>query len=195
MSTRVYLSQHTCQTTHEEDTPVCIRIQLSRATVKDLHSRLQHAYQRDDVRLVRRTTVLLDLLVHHVPVEVLNERWGLSTSCLYHWRQAFRLRGMDSVVYHHGGGRRPKWTPRQKKRLVELIEAGPLVVGFETACGNAVLRRVLIWREFGVLDKRQYAGTLLHNLGFSFQTCIPHIVVRVCVAAIVKTYHLATLAL
>ena len=26
-------------------------------------------------------------------------------------------------------------------------------------------------------------------------TCIPHIVVRVCVAAFVKTYHLATLAL
>ena len=41
---------------------MCIRIQLSRATVKDLHSRLQHAYQRDDVRLVRRTTVLLTCL-------------------------------------------------------------------------------------------------------------------------------------
>ena len=50
MSTRVYLSQHTCQTTQQEDTPVCIRIQLSRATVNDLHKRLQHAYQRDDVR-------------------------------------------------------------------------------------------------------------------------------------------------
>ena len=48
-----------------------IRIQLSRATVKDLHSRLQHAYRRDDVRLVRRITVVIDLLVHHVPVEVL----------------------------------------------------------------------------------------------------------------------------
>ena len=57
---------------------MCIRIQFSRATVKDLHSRLQHAYQRDDVRLVRRTTVLLDLLVHQVPVEVLSQRWGLS---------------------------------------------------------------------------------------------------------------------
>jgi transposase len=148
---------------------VCLRIQLSRATVKDLHSRLQHAYQRDDVRLVRRTTVLLDLLVHHVPVEVLNERWGLSTSCIYQWRQAFLLRGMDSLVYHHGGGRRPKLTPRQKKRLVELIEAGPLVVGFETACWNAGLLRVLIWREFGVLYNRQYVCTLLHNLGFSFQ--------------------------
>ena len=78
MSTRVYLSKHTCQTTQQEDTPVCIRIQLSRATVNDLHTRLQHAYQRDDVRLVRRITVLLDLLVHHVPMAVLCERWGLS---------------------------------------------------------------------------------------------------------------------
>jgi transposase len=148
---------------------VRIRIQLSRATVKDLHSRLQHAYQRDDVRLVRRITVLLDLLVHQVPLVGLCERWGLSPSCLYDWQKAFLLRGMDSLVYGHSGGRPPKLTPRQKKRLVELIEAGPLVVGCETACWNSVLIRVLIWREFGVLYNRQYVCTLLHNLGFSFQ--------------------------
>jgi transposase len=148
---------------------VSLRIQLSRATVKDLYRRLQHAYQRDDVRLVRRTTVLIDLLVHHVAVEVLGARWGLSLSCIYQWRQAFLLQGMDSVIYHHGGGRRPKLTPRQKKRLVELIEAGPLVVGCETACWTSVLIRVLIWREFGVLYNCQYVCTLLRNLGFSFQ--------------------------
>ena len=169
MSTRVYLSQHTCQTTHEEETPVCLRIQLSRTTVKDLHRRLQHAYQRDDVRLVRRLTVLLDLLVHQVPMAVLCERWGLSPSCLYAWQQAFLLRGLDSLVYGHSGGRPPKLTPRQKKRLVELIEAGPLVVGCETACWTSVLIRVLIWREFGVLYNRHYVCTLLHDLGFSFQ--------------------------
>jgi transposase len=148
---------------------VCIKIQLSRATVKELHNRLQHAYQRDDVRLVRRITVLLDLLGHQVPVEVLSARWGLSPSGLYHWRQAFLLRGMESLVYHQSGGRRPKLTPRQKKRLVELLEAGPQVVGCETACWTAVLIRVLIWREFGVLYNGQYVCTLLHNLGFSFQ--------------------------
>src|SRR5437588_1534954 len=169
MSTRVYLSKHTCQTTHEEETPVCLKIQLSRATVKELHSRLQHAYQRDDVRLVRRITGLLDLLAHQVPVDVLSERWGLSPSCLYHWRQAFLLRGMDSLAYHHSGGRRPKLTSRQKKRLVELLEAGPQVVGCETACWTSGLIRVLIWREFGVLYNCQYVCTLLHNLGFSFQ--------------------------
>lgn len=148
---------------------MCLRIQLSRATVKDLHSRLQDAYRRDDMRLVRRTTVLIDLLVHRVPVAVLCERWGLSPACLYAWQQAFLLRGMDSLVYGHGGGRRPKLTPSQKKRLVALLDAGPLVVGCETACWNAVLIRVLIWREFGVLYNRQYVCTLLHNWGVSFQ--------------------------
>jgi hypothetical protein len=108
MSTRVYLSKHTCETTHEEDTPVCIRIQLSHATVQDLSSRLQHAYRCDEVRLVRRTTVLIDLLVHHVPMAVLCERWGLSASCLSDWQRAFLLHGLESLRYRHGGGRRPK---------------------------------------------------------------------------------------
>ena len=36
-----------------------LRIQVSAATVKALHARLQQAYLKDDVRLVRRTTVLI----------------------------------------------------------------------------------------------------------------------------------------
>jgi transposase len=118
---------------------------------------------------VRRTTVLIDLLVHHVPVVVVCERWGLSSACIYGWQKAFLLRGLDSLVYGQGGGRHPKLSPKQKQRLVELIDAGPLVVGCETACWTSVLIRVLIWREFGVLYNCQYVCTLLHNLGFSFQ--------------------------
>src|SRR5919108_2067303 len=169
MSKRVYLPTNHCRTTPSEDTPMRLRIQLSHATVKALHSRLQDAYHKDDVRLVRRITVLIDLLVHHVPIALLCERWELSPSCLYDWQKAFLLRGLDSVGYSHGGGRQPKLTPKQKKRLVELLEAGPLVVGCETACWTSVLIRVLIWREFGVLYNCQYVCTLLHNLGFSFQ--------------------------
>jgi transposase len=169
MSKRVYVSIDISVTPEQEDTPVSIRIQVSAATVKALHTRLQQAYLKDDVRLVRRTTVLIDLLVHHVPMAVLCERWGLSSSCLYDWQRAFLLHGLDSLCYRYSGGRRPKLTPRQKKRLVELMEAGPQVVGCETACWTSVLIRVLIWREFGVLYNRQYVCTLLHNLGFSFQ--------------------------
>src|SRR5262247_2941022 len=169
MSKRVYVFIDIAVTTAQEDTPVSLRIQVSAATVKALHARLQQAYRKDDVRLVRRTTVLLDLLVHHVPMAVMCERWGLSSSCLYGWQRAFMLHGMESLHYRHSGGRRPKLTPKQKERLVELLEAGPQVVGCETACWTSVLIRVLIWREFGVLYNRQYVCTLLHNLGFSFQ--------------------------
>src|SRR5262245_51576766 len=169
MSKGVYVSIDISVPTEQEDTPVSLRIQVSAATAKALHARLQQAYLKDDVRLVRRTTVLIDLLVHHVPMAVLCERWGLSSSCLYGWQRAFLLHGMESLHYRHSGGRRPKLTPRQKKRLVELLEAGPQVVGCETACWTSVLIRVLIWREFGVLYNRQYVCTLLHNLGFSFQ--------------------------
>ncbi len=95
MSKQVYLSKNNVRIMQEEETPVSIRIQRSRATVKDLHSRHQHAYQRADVRLVRRSTVLIDLLGHQVPVAVLCERWHLSPSCLYDWQRAFLVRGME----------------------------------------------------------------------------------------------------
>ena len=108
MSKRVYLSIDISVIPDQEDTPVSIRIQVSSATVKALHTRLQQAYIKDDVRLVRRTTVLIDLLVHHVPMAVLCERWSLSASCLYDWQRAFLLHGLDSLVYRHSGGRRPK---------------------------------------------------------------------------------------
>jgi len=148
---------------------VSMRIQLSNATVKALHTRLHQAYQQDDIRLVRRISVLLDLMTHKATVPVLCERWGLSPACIYGWQKAFLLHSMYSLVYHHSGGRPPKLTPSQKKRLLELLDAGPRVVGCETACWNSVMIRVLIWREFGVLYNRHYVCTLLHNLGFSFQ--------------------------
>ena len=112
--------------------------------------------------------MLLDRLVHPVPLAVLCERWGLSASCLYDWQKAFLLHGLESLCSRHSGGRRPKLTPKQTCRLGELLAAGPRVVGCETACWDAVLRRVLSWRECGVLSNRPDVCPLLHTWGFSF---------------------------
>lgn len=136
MSTWVYLSKNPCQTTQEEHTPVCIRIQASHATVKAWQPRLQDAYRRDDVRVVRRLSVRLELLTQTASVTVLGARWGRSPSCLHAWQKAFMVRGMASLVSRHRGGRPEQWTPSQKKRLVELIEAGPLVGGLRRPVGT-----------------------------------------------------------
>jgi transposase len=146
-----------------------IRIQFTRPTVKALQQRLQEAYRRDDVRLVRRIDALLEHVGNGVPVTVLSQRWGFTPACFYAWLKEFMLDGLASLGDQPGGGRKAKLTPSQKKRLGELIEAGAEAAGFETACWNSILIRVLIEREFGVLYDRYYVCELLRNLGYSFQ--------------------------
>jgi transposase len=146
-----------------------VRIQLSRQTVKAMQRRLQTAYRQDDVRMVRRIQALLDHLVNEVPVAVLSTQWGFSPPCFYEWLTALILDGLNSLGYPSSGGRKAKLTPTQKKRLGELIDAGPEAAGFGSGCWNSILLRLLIEREFGVLYNRYYVCELLRNLGYSFQ--------------------------
>jgi transposase len=169
MSEWVYLTIDLSVTTVQEETSVSLRIQSSAATVKALHTRLPQADLKDDVRLVRRLTVLLDLLGPHVPIAGLSARWGRSTSCLYDWPQAFGLHGLDRFGSRPRGGRRPQLPPKQNKRRVERREAGPRGGGGEPACWHSVRIRVLSGRECGVLSTRQDVWTLLHHVGVSLQ--------------------------
>jgi hypothetical protein len=50
---------------------VNIRIRLSRQTVKAMQARLHQAYDRGDLRLVRRISVLLEYLTHATPIATL----------------------------------------------------------------------------------------------------------------------------
>jgi hypothetical protein len=129
---------------------------------------VHQAYRKDDGRLVRRTTGLSDLCVHPGPLAVLCARWGLRTAGLYDGHSACLLHGLERWRSRHGGGRRPKGPPQPQPRGVELLEAGPRVVGGEPACGDAGRLRVLLWRECGVLSNRQSGCPFLHNVGFAF---------------------------
>jgi len=145
------------------------RIQLTRPTVKAMQERLHQAYERGDIRLVRRISVLLEHVLHQLPVSTVNECWDVSVSCIYVWLNELLVHGIGSLVYHHGGGRPAKLTPTQKKQLCAWIDAGPQAAGFETACWNTLLIQELIRRKFGVLYNRFYVCELLRNLGYSFQ--------------------------
>jgi transposase len=134
-----------------------------------MQDRLHGAYNRGDIRLVRRISALLEHFVQHTPVSELRERWGFSVACFYIWLKELLLEGLDSLVYQQAGGRPPRLTKTQKQRLCELIDAGPQPAGFDTACWSALLIQELIRREFHVLYNRYYVCELLRNLGYSFQ--------------------------
>jgi transposase len=145
------------------------RISLSRTTVKELQARLEHAYTRGDVRLVRRISVLLDYLAHGLVLADITAHWHVSPASVYNWLRGFLTQGFASLAYHHGGGRPSKLTPTQKQKLCTLLDGGPQAAGFEPGCWSTLLIQQLIQQEFKVVYNRFYVGELLHNLGYTYQ--------------------------
>jgi transposase len=143
-------------------------IHFTRPTVKMLIERLQAAYAKADLPLVRRISALLDV-AREKDVAQVADKYGVARQTIYDWLSAFLSCGVDSLVYHRSTGRKPRLNQEQKDRLVQLVEAGPEAAGFGTACWTSLLIQQLIYQEFGVLYNRHYVCTLLHGLGFSFQ--------------------------
>ncbi len=145
-----------------------ISIRFAPQTVKMLIQRMQFAYRVGDLRLVRRTSALLHLAKQPMIAQVA-ETYSVARQTVYDWLKALMCHGEGSLVYHRSPGRKPRLTATQKQRLAELIQAGPQMAGFPTACWTSVLIQQLIRREFGVLYNRYYVCELLRTLGFSFQ--------------------------
>jgi len=134
-----------------------------------MRERLQAAYRRGDVQVVRRISALLGHVVGGEKVETLSRRWGFSLATFYNWLNELLVKGVKSLVYSQRSGRPAKLTKTQKKELGQCIDAGPPAAGFDSACWSSILIQVLIEKEFGVCYDRFYVCELLRNLGFSFQ--------------------------
>jgi transposase len=147
---------------------VSIRIQMSRGLVKQLNEQWGRAFQRGDLRLVRRLTALL-LVAEHEAIEVVAQAVQMADATIYAWGRAFILYGEASLRYRSAPGRPAKLTSSQKQRLRELITAGPDAAGYATGCWTSSVVQALIQREFGVLYNVHYLSELLRNLGFSYQ--------------------------
>ena len=145
-----------------------LSIHFHNATVKALTQRLEGAYRRGDVRLVKHILALLDI-AQDIPVATVAQRLRVSEGSVYRWLKAFLLEGYASLVYRLSPGRPAKLTQTQKTRLKLLVTAGPEAAGFPTGCWSRLLIQHLIQREFGVLYDEQYVCELMRNLGFSFQ--------------------------
>jgi transposase len=146
-----------------------MRIQWTKLTVKALHKRLQQAYTAGDKRLVRRLSVLLAVGQHKARVPEVAQQWGISVAIVYQWLQEFLGERLASLPYRWGRGRKSKLTDSQKRRLCQLLDAGPVAGGFSCGCWSSVLVAKLIQQEFNVMYNRFYVCTLLKTLGYSFQ--------------------------
>lgn len=146
-----------------------VRITISNQTVKGIQTRLIGAYNRGDKRLIRKISVLLEVIESDGDIERVSHKWQISAAIVYEWLRALIQDGVESLKYQRKGGRAPKLSRAQKKALCQWLDGDPQAAGFESGCWNSLLVQELIRREFKVLYNRNYVCQLLRQLDYTFQ--------------------------
>jgi transposase len=144
------------------------RITFSQATVKRIKEELEKAYDRGDLRAVRRLSVLM-MIGERMTLTWIVTTWNVCEQTVYNWLNAFLFERWDSIAYGKSSGRPPRLTKTQKRQLYDLVKAGPEKAGYATGCWTSVLIQDLIYQKFHVLYNRFYVCELLRHLGFSRQ--------------------------
>jgi transposase len=144
------------------------RITFSKATVKQLRAELRKAYDRGDLRVVRRLSVLV-MIGERMRLDDILSVWNVSAQSVYTWLKEFVEKRWQSLDIGKAPGRPPRLTKTQKCQLSAWIKAGPEACGYPTGCWTSVFIQDLIYKKFHVLYNRFYVCELLHHLGFSRQ--------------------------
>jgi len=94
---------------------------------------------------------------------------GASLSSLQRWRRIYQKKGFEGLRPRPTPGRPPQLSPSQRRRLVRLLQRGPLAFGYATELWT--LKRVaeLIERELHVLYHPGHVWRVLLSLGWSCQ--------------------------
>jgi transposase len=145
-----------------------VRIRIGAELGKELTTILRQATRAGDLRLFRRVAAVL-ALGRGETVPSIAASLGVSPASVSGWLKTLLVEGVAGLRVQWRGGRPSKLTKPQKRRLVELVKAGPEAAGYPTGCWTACLIQHLIQREFGVAYNVQYVADLLRQLGFSFQ--------------------------
>ena len=145
-----------------------IRISLRKGELEALLERLQQAYARGELRLIKRIHALLSIIEGKGVSEVA-DLLKLSLQTIYNYVTAFLLKRVESLVYKRPPGRPRKLSKTQRKVLAKLIERGPEKAGYDCGCWDTVLIQDLIYTRFGVEYTPHYVAELLKTMGFSYQ--------------------------
>jgi len=147
---------------------VSFTLHLSLSTRKQLYRRLQQAYARGALRLVKRIHALL-ALAEAMSVQDVATMLGIGEQTVRDYRNLFLLKQLASLTYKRPPGRPSKLTKAQRRELADVLKAGPQAAGYTSGCWHTPMIQDLIQSRFGVAYHPHYLATLLHNLGFSYQ--------------------------
>ncbi len=96
-------------------------------------------------------------------------RFRVSRMPVNRWRRALTAGGRAALASKGAGGARCKLTPGQLRELEAVLDAGPVVWGWEDQCWTLARIAELVWRRFRVGYTLAGLDVLLHRIGWSVQ--------------------------
>jgi transposase len=144
------------------------RLKLSGTQRRELEGELVGARQAGDLLRTRRVLAILALEEGFVVSEVA-AMLRVTRQAVRGWLQRYLVKGARGLRTKKSPGRPPKLTKTQRRKLCELIDAGPAQAGLIGNCWRSPMIQHLIHERFGVFYCVRYISELLKSLGYSYQ--------------------------
>lgn len=120
-------------------------------------------------QLEERRLRAVDLLADGKSLTEVAELVGADVSSVKRWKRAWKQGGVTALASRPNHGRPSKLTAAEKRRVAQIVRAGPLRAGFMTDWWTCKRVAEVIRREFAVTYHPDHVGRLLHALGFTQQ--------------------------
>jgi len=144
------------------------RFGLSRAQREELDCELAGARRAGDLPRVNRVLSILVLAEGMVVIQVAGVL-KVSGEAVRGWLKRYLVEGVRGLRAKKSPGRPPKLTKSQRRKLCELIDAGPAKAGLNGNCWRSPMIQHLIHEHFGVYYSARYISALLKSMGYSYQ--------------------------
>uniref|UniRef100_UPI000A855127 winged helix-turn-helix domain-containing protein n=1 Tax=Leptospira weilii TaxID=28184 RepID=UPI000A855127 len=117
-------------------------------------------------RLEKRRLKGITLLKKGYTCYGVSKKFGVSKQSVMRWRDKYESEGIEGVKWN---GQRGRLSISEKKELKRIILKGPISNGYPHELWSTYRVSEIIRKKFGVTYHQDYVGTLLHQLGFSYQ--------------------------
>ncbi len=143
-------------------------LRLSGVQCRELEGELVKARQDGDMARINRVFSIL-ALADGAPVNEVIRMLRVSREAVRGWYKRYVLEGVQGLRAKKSPGRRPKLGKSQRRRLCQLIDAGPAKAGLSGNCWRSPMIQRLIQERSGVLYSVRCISALLKSMGYSYQ--------------------------
>ena len=140
----------------------------NKKTVRNLIQLRKQAHADKAPRVALRIQAVILSLQKQGPTDIAR-LLHVPRSCVHEWINAWNEYRMLGLLEGHRSGRRPRLTPDDKQKLIDIVDSGPIAYGLQTGVWTSPIIAQVIGEEFDVNYHPGHVRRLLKNIDLSVQ--------------------------